>query len=207
MLMRVAVGIHGKDIDAAIETYDLLSGKWFTHASPTLFNAATCRPQLSRFVQSLWWMLSQRSITDCGLFSVQRCRLLNWSFTHFVSVDGDGWVQVFLLFKFSHANYFYGVRDKNKHDLEHVWGTVGQEWGKVEGLLKQGMWQAGNEICQLFLTEEKGFWMVWENVVVLRELWTGCEKMQDLRNRTIRTTYALGFLFKERKYITTVLFL
>lgn len=47
MLMRVAVGIHGEDIDAAIETYELLSGKWFTHASPTLFNAATCRPQLS----------------------------------------------------------------------------------------------------------------------------------------------------------------
>ena len=47
MLMRVAVGIHGTDIDAAIETYDLLSQKLFTHASPTLFNAATRRPQLS----------------------------------------------------------------------------------------------------------------------------------------------------------------
>ena len=47
MLMRVSVGIHGRDIDAAIETYDLLSQKLFTHASPTLFNAATRRPQLS----------------------------------------------------------------------------------------------------------------------------------------------------------------
>ncbi|XP_038055328.1 ribonucleoside-diphosphate reductase large subunit-like [Patiria miniata] len=47
MLMRVAVGIHENDIDAAIETYNLLSEKWFTHASPTLFNAGTCRPQLS----------------------------------------------------------------------------------------------------------------------------------------------------------------
>merc|ERR1711899_154400 len=47
MLMRVSVGIHGTDIDAAIETYDLLSQKLFTHASPTLFNAATRRPQLS----------------------------------------------------------------------------------------------------------------------------------------------------------------
>merc|ERR1719163_1317040 len=47
MLMRVSVGIHGEDIDAAIETYDLLSKKLFTHASPTLFNAATPRPQLS----------------------------------------------------------------------------------------------------------------------------------------------------------------
>lgn len=48
MLMRVAVGIHKNDIDAAIETYNLLSEKWFTHASPTLFNAGTNKPQLSR---------------------------------------------------------------------------------------------------------------------------------------------------------------
>ena len=47
MLMRVAVGIHGDDIDAAIETYDLMSRLKFTHASPTLFNAGTSIPQLS----------------------------------------------------------------------------------------------------------------------------------------------------------------
>ncbi|CAH4037758.1 ribonucleoside-diphosphate reductase large subunit [Pieris brassicae] len=47
MLMRVAIGIHGDDIDAAIKTYNLLSEKYFTHASPTLFSAATPRPQLS----------------------------------------------------------------------------------------------------------------------------------------------------------------
>jgi len=47
MLMRVAVGIHKEDIDAAIETYHLLSEKWFTHATPTLFNAGTPKPQLS----------------------------------------------------------------------------------------------------------------------------------------------------------------
>ena len=47
MLMRVAVGIHGEDIPAAIETYHLLSEKWFTHATPTLFNAGTPKPQLS----------------------------------------------------------------------------------------------------------------------------------------------------------------
>ncbi len=47
MLMRVAVGIHKEDIDAAIETYNLLSEKWFTHATPTLFNAGTPKPQLS----------------------------------------------------------------------------------------------------------------------------------------------------------------
>ncbi|NVJ87554.1 MAG: ribonucleoside-diphosphate reductase subunit alpha [Algoriphagus sp.] len=47
MLMRVSVGIHKEDIDAAIETYNLLSEKWFTHATPTLFNAGTPKPQLS----------------------------------------------------------------------------------------------------------------------------------------------------------------
>ncbi len=47
MLMRVAVGIHKEDIESAIETYNLLSEKWFTHATPTLFNAGTPKPQLS----------------------------------------------------------------------------------------------------------------------------------------------------------------
>lgn len=47
MLMRVSVGIHKEDIEAAIETYNLLSEKWFTHATPTLFNAGTPKPQLS----------------------------------------------------------------------------------------------------------------------------------------------------------------
>ncbi len=47
MLMRVAVGIHMEDVDAAIETYHLLSEKWFTHATPTLFNAGTPKPQMS----------------------------------------------------------------------------------------------------------------------------------------------------------------
>lgn len=47
MLMRVAVGIHKDNIDAAIETYNLMSERWFTHATPTLFNAGTPNPQLS----------------------------------------------------------------------------------------------------------------------------------------------------------------
>jgi len=47
MLMRVAVGIHGEDVDAAIETYNLMSEKYFTHASPTLFNAGTPHSQMS----------------------------------------------------------------------------------------------------------------------------------------------------------------
>ena len=47
MWMRVALSIHKDDIDAALETYDLMSQKYFTHATPTLFNAGTPRPQLS----------------------------------------------------------------------------------------------------------------------------------------------------------------
>ena len=47
MLMRVAIGIHLEDIDAAIETYNLMSERWFTHASPTMFNAGTPNPQMS----------------------------------------------------------------------------------------------------------------------------------------------------------------
>ena len=47
MLMRVAVGIHLDDLDAVLETYELMSKKYFTHATPTLFNAGTPKPQMS----------------------------------------------------------------------------------------------------------------------------------------------------------------
>jgi ribonucleoside-diphosphate reductase alpha chain len=47
MIMRVAVGIHKNDIDSAIRTYNLMSERWFTHATPTLFNAGTPKPQMS----------------------------------------------------------------------------------------------------------------------------------------------------------------
>jgi ribonucleoside-diphosphate reductase alpha chain len=47
MFMRVAVGIHKGDADAAIETYNFMSQRYFTHATPTLYNAGTPRPQLS----------------------------------------------------------------------------------------------------------------------------------------------------------------
>ena len=47
MLMRVSIGIHLDDLDAAFETYELMSKKYFTHATPTLFNAGTPKPQMS----------------------------------------------------------------------------------------------------------------------------------------------------------------
>jgi len=47
MYMRVAVGIHRNDIESVVKTYHLMSERWFTHATPTLFNAGTPKPQLS----------------------------------------------------------------------------------------------------------------------------------------------------------------
>ncbi|MEN8811930.1 MAG: ribonucleoside-diphosphate reductase subunit alpha [Candidatus Arcticimaribacter sp.] len=47
MLMRVSVGIHMEDIDSVLETYELMSKRFFTHATPTLFNSGTPKPQMS----------------------------------------------------------------------------------------------------------------------------------------------------------------
>lgn len=75
MLMRVAVGIHERDIDAAIQTYNLLSEKWFTHASPTLFNAGTCRPQLSSC-----FLLTMHSDSIEGIYdTLKQCALISKS--------------------------------------------------------------------------------------------------------------------------------
>ncbi|CAG0897349.1 unnamed protein product [Darwinula stevensoni] len=75
MLMRVAVGIHGEDVDSAIETYNLLSEKWFTHASPTLFNAATNRPQLSSC-----FLLTMKDDSIEGIYdTLKQCALVSKS--------------------------------------------------------------------------------------------------------------------------------
>merc|ERR1711892_512064 len=75
MLMRVSVGIHGEDVDSAIETYNLLSQKLFTHASPTLFNAATPRPQLSSC-----FLLTMNSDSIEGIYdTLKRCALISKS--------------------------------------------------------------------------------------------------------------------------------
>ena len=72
MLMRVAIGIHREDLDAVLETYTLLSEKWFTHASPTLFNAGTCRPQLS----SCFLLSMKEDSIDVGLCTSHRHTVL-----------------------------------------------------------------------------------------------------------------------------------
>lgn len=61
MLMRVSVGIHKEDIDSAIKTYHLMSQRWFTHASPTLFNSGTPRAQVIYIYFRLHWNSYLRS--------------------------------------------------------------------------------------------------------------------------------------------------
>ena len=75
MFMRVAVGIHGEDIDAAIETYNLMSEKWFIHATPTLFNAGTPKPQMSSC-----FLLSMTDDSIDGIFeTLTRCAKISQS--------------------------------------------------------------------------------------------------------------------------------
>jgi ribonucleoside-diphosphate reductase alpha chain len=75
LLMRVAVGIHGEDIPAAIETYNLMSEKWFTHATPTLFNAGTPKPQLS----SCFLLTMQEDSIDGIYDTLKQCAKISQS--------------------------------------------------------------------------------------------------------------------------------
>jgi ribonucleoside-diphosphate reductase alpha chain len=69
MLMRVSVGIHKDDIAAAIETYNLMSEKWFTHATPTLFNSGTPKPQMSSC-----FLLTMKDDSIAGIFdTLKQC--------------------------------------------------------------------------------------------------------------------------------------
>ena len=69
MLMRVAVGIHQEDIESAIQTYQLMSEKWFIHATPTLFNSGTPKPQMSSC-----FLLSLTEDSIEGIFeTLRRC--------------------------------------------------------------------------------------------------------------------------------------
>jgi ribonucleoside-diphosphate reductase alpha chain len=75
MLLRVSLGIHLNDIEAAIETYQLMSEKWFTHASPTLFNAGTNRPQLSSC-----FLLTMKDDSIEGIYdTLRQCALISQS--------------------------------------------------------------------------------------------------------------------------------
>lgn len=75
LFMRAAIGIHGSDVDAAIETYNLMSEKWFIHATPTLFNAGTPKPQLSSC-----FLLSMTDDSISGIFeTLARCARISQS--------------------------------------------------------------------------------------------------------------------------------
>ena len=75
MIMRAAVGIHGNDLEAAIETYNLISEKWFIHATPTLFNAGTPKPQMSSC-----FLLSMTDDSISGIFdTLSRCAKISQS--------------------------------------------------------------------------------------------------------------------------------
>ncbi|MBK8735452.1 MAG: ribonucleoside-diphosphate reductase subunit alpha [Saprospiraceae bacterium] len=75
LLMRAAIGIHGDDITSAIETYNLMSEKWFIHATPTLFNAGTPKPQLSSC-----FLLSMTDDSISGIFeTLTRCAKISQS--------------------------------------------------------------------------------------------------------------------------------
>lgn len=75
MFMRVAVGIHKHDLEAAIDTYNLLSEGWFTHATPTLFNAGTPKPQMSSC-----FLLSMKEDSIEGIYeTLKQCAKISQS--------------------------------------------------------------------------------------------------------------------------------
>jgi len=73
MIMRVACGIHSGDVAAAIETYDLMSRRYFTHATPTLFNAGTPQPQMSSC-----FLLTMKEDSIEGIYdTLKQCALIS----------------------------------------------------------------------------------------------------------------------------------
>jgi ribonucleoside-diphosphate reductase alpha chain len=75
MLMRVSVGIHKNDIEQAIKTYHLMSERWFTHATPTLFNAGTPKPQMSSC-----FLLTMRDDSIDGIYdTLKQCAKISQS--------------------------------------------------------------------------------------------------------------------------------
>eukprot|EP01125_Pyxidicula_operculata_P002223 TRINITY_DN12131_c0_g1_i1.p1 TRINITY_DN12131_c0_g1~~TRINITY_DN12131_c0_g1_i1.p1 ORF type:complete len:824 (-),score=186.11 TRINITY_DN12131_c0_g1_i1:66-2537(-) len=75
MIMRVAVGIHLDDIDKVIQTYDLMSQRWYTHATPTLFNSGTPTPQMSSC-----FLLTMKDDSIEGIYeTLKQCALISKS--------------------------------------------------------------------------------------------------------------------------------
>jgi ribonucleoside-diphosphate reductase alpha chain len=75
MLMRVSVGIHKDDLEAVVKTYNLLSEGWFTHATPTLFNSGTPKPQMSSC-----FLLTMKEDSISGIYdTLKQCAKISQS--------------------------------------------------------------------------------------------------------------------------------
>ena len=75
MLMRVSVGIHKDDLDSVVKTYNMLSEGWFTHATPTLFNAGTPKPQMSSC-----FLLTMKDDSISGIYdTLKQCAKISQS--------------------------------------------------------------------------------------------------------------------------------
>jgi ribonucleoside-diphosphate reductase alpha subunit len=75
LFMRVSIGMHGEDVDSALETYELMSTKHFIHATPTLFNSGTNNPQLSSC-----FLLAMKEDSIDGIFdTLKQCALISKS--------------------------------------------------------------------------------------------------------------------------------
>ncbi len=71
--MRVCLGIHRNDIDAALVSYDLMSRQYFTHATPTLYNAGTPNPQLSSC-----FLLTMKEDSILGIYeTLKNCAIIS----------------------------------------------------------------------------------------------------------------------------------
>ncbi|MBT7937745.1 MAG: ribonucleoside-diphosphate reductase subunit alpha, partial [Euryarchaeota archaeon] len=75
MLMRVSIGIHKNNLEKALETYDLMSEGWFTHATPTLFNSGTPNPQMSSC-----FLLTMQDDSLTGIYdTLKQCAMISKS--------------------------------------------------------------------------------------------------------------------------------
>ena len=87
--MRASCGIHCGDLKATLETYDLMSRKFFTHATPTLFNSGTPKPQMSSC-----FLLKMKEDSIEGIYdTLKQCALISKSvaWRNHKSHEADGW--------------------------------------------------------------------------------------------------------------------
>lgn len=109
MIMRVAVGIHGADVDRAIETYNLMSERYFTHASPTLFNAGTPNPQLSSC-----FLVCMKDDSIEGIYeTLKNCAMISKTAggigLNIHNIRATGYVLQLIPTSFLHSNSFFSA--------------------------------------------------------------------------------------------------